>query len=147
MMKADSRENTAKLWRRFMPRRREIHARVGSDVISMRVFHRSESEPLTAATPFDEWAAVEVSNVEEVPEGMEPFLLPGGTYAVFVHRGPASTFAQTAGYIFGDWLPNSDYELDDRPHLAVMGVDYRAEDEGAEEEIWIPVSWAGHRAV
>jgi AraC family transcriptional regulator len=60
-------------------------------------------------------------------------------YAVFTHRGPASTFARTAGYIYGVWLPASDYMLDARPHLAVMGPDYDPQDPEAEEEVWVPV--------
>ena len=138
-------EGTAALWRRFMPRREEINARVGSDLISMRVYLRSASEPLTQTTPFDEWAAVEVSHAEEVPAGMEPFTLPGGTYAVFIHRGPAVTFPRTAAHIFGTWLPRSGYELDTRPHFAVMPAGYRPDDPDAEEEIWIPVVEARSR--
>lgn len=138
---------TAELWRRFMPERNEIGERVGADLISMRIFHRAPREPLTPATPFDEWAAVEVSVAEPVPSGMEFYVVPSGMYAVFCHRGPASTFPQTAHYIFATWLPSSSYELDTRPHLAVMGADYRLDDPNAEEEIWVPVTAGEHDAV
>lgn len=140
--RATSDEGTAGLWRRLMPRLGEINARVGSNLISMRVYRRSDGEPLTPSTPFDEWAAAEVSDVEDIPEGMKPFTLPSGGYAVFIHRGPAATFPEKARYIFGNWLPNSAYDLDDRPHFAVMGPNYRPDDPAAEEEIWIPVSRA-----
>ena len=130
--------STAQLWQRFMPRRGEIKARTGGDFISMRVFHRN-GEPFSPATPFDEWAVVEVSDLEGVPEAMQSFTLPRGDYAVFIHHGPLAAFPRTAQYIFGTWLPGSEYELDDRPHLAVMGPNYRPDDPDAEEEIWIPV--------
>jgi AraC family transcriptional regulator len=123
-----------------MPRLKSIPGRVGADRISMRVFHTPEGAPLRPATPCDEWAAVEMNEAENAPAGMQTYALPGGLYAVFVHRGPASTFPQTASAIYGRWLPASDYELDHRPHLAVMGPDYRLDDPGATEEIWVPIT-------
>jgi len=131
-------EGTPELWRRFMPRRGEVAAR-GPELIAMRVFHRTRDEPLTHATPFDEWAAVEVSADAGVPAGMERYTVPSGTYAVFIHRGLPSAFPQTARFIFETWLPRSGYVLDDRPHLAVMGPSYHRDDPEAEEEIWVPV--------
>lgn len=133
-------ESTADLWKEFMPRRREIKNRVNSDLISMRVFYRSNDDPLTRKTPFDEWVAVEVSETIAVPGGMESYRVPEGLYAIFIHRGPASRAPRTMEFIFGEWLPNADCTLDDRPHLAIMGADYKRDDPEAEEEIWIPVS-------
>lgn len=137
---AAGRDSTAELWKQFMPRRREIESRVNTDLISMRVFHRTEDEPLTRQTPYDEWAAVEVSDSSVIPNGMESYRVPDGLYAVFIHEGPASRSSRTMQYIFGEWLPDSEYELDNRPHLAVMGADYKPDDPKAKEEIWIPVS-------
>jgi AraC family transcriptional regulator len=91
------------------------------------------------ATPFEKWAAVEMAGVQNLPEGMETFILPGGLYAVFRHRGPASEGPRVFGYIFGTWLPASGYALDDRPHFEVLSPDYRPDDPEAEEEIFIPV--------
>lgn len=134
---------TVALWRRFMPRRAEIAGRVGEDLVSMRVFHQ-DGEPLTSQTPFDEWAAVEVAAEDgsepAAPEGMEAFALPGGVYAVFLHRGLPSALPRMLERVFGLWLPRSDYRLDDRPHLAVMGPGYRPDDPDAVEEIWVPVA-------
>lgn len=128
-----------------MPRRAEIKTRVSTDFISMRIFHRGKEEPLTQQTPFDEWAAVEVSDSAAVPGGMDSYHVPDGVYAVFTHRGPASRSSRTMQYIFGEWLPYSEYDLDDRPHLAIMHADYKPNDPEAEEEIWIPVSKPGSR--
>ncbi len=130
---------TARLWQRFMRRRGEVKRRSNANFLAMRVFHSSPGESVTPTTPFDEWAVVEVSDIEDLPDGLDSYSLPGGAYAVFVHRGPASTFPETAGHAYGTWLPNSGYMLDDRPHLAVMGPDYRLDDPDAEEELWIPI--------
>jgi AraC family transcriptional regulator len=71
-----------------------------------------------------------------VPEGMEVFELKGGMYAVFVHQGSDPTIFD---HIYGEWLPSSDFELDDRPHFEVLDAQYRHSDPEASEEIWIPV--------
>ncbi len=42
-------------------------------------------------------------------------------------------------YIFGIWLPNSVYLLDDRPHFEVLGTKYKNAKTDSEEEIWIPI--------
>ncbi|MDQ3290164.1 MAG: GyrI-like domain-containing protein [Bacteroidota bacterium] len=79
-------------------------------------------------TEFEKWAVVEVSEVKGIPEGMETFLLPGGLYAVFIHKGPASTGEKTFRYIFENWFPSSNYLLDNRPHFEVLGEKYKNED-------------------
>lgn len=132
--------DTATIWKKFMPRRGEINNRLNSNYISMRVFQRLADDPLTHQTAYDEWAAVEVSEAADIPAGMEFFLVPDGAYAVFIHEGPASGFPDTMKSIFNEWLPSSEYELDNRPHLAIMGADYRPDDPDATEEIWIPIA-------
>ncbi len=36
-------------------------------------------------------------------------------------------------------LPNSEYELENRPHFEVLGEKYKNNDPNSEEEIWIPI--------
>lgn len=70
---------------------------------------------------------------------MNTFILRGGLYAVFIHKGDASKAAQTFQYIFGTWLPNSAYVLDDRPHFEILGEKYKRDSPDSEEEVWIPI--------
>jgi AraC family transcriptional regulator len=70
---------------------------------------------------------------------MESFTLKGGLYAVFLHKGAASTGQKTFQYIFEMWLPNSGYLLDNRPHFEILGAKYKNEDPNSEEEVWIPI--------
>jgi len=70
---------------------------------------------------------------------MKTITSPEGLYAVFVHKGAASEGPKTYQYIFTTWLPASDYQLDNRPHFAIMGEKYKGEDPGSEEELWIPI--------
>ncbi len=134
-------ENRAfELWSSFRPRVREIRDRKDDRFYSVQHFSRDFSlSTFTGDTRFDKWAAVEVTACREVPPAMETLTLPGGTYAVFIHRGPARDFHRTFQYIFGHWLPYSGYRLDARPQFEIMEADYRPDDPGAREEVWIPV--------
>jgi AraC family transcriptional regulator len=82
---------------------------------------------------------VEVSSMADVPSDMEIYDLQGGKYAVFNHQGPASEASKTMRYIFGEWIPNSEYTLDDREHFEVLPEGYNPMDPQATEEIWVPV--------
>lgn len=136
-----ARDETPVLWRAFMPRRNEIQNRRTSDFLSMQVYSE-HSEPLFSPDRiFTKWAAVEVSDHDMIPDGMELYFLGGGLYAVFVHRGPASSAPKIMHYIFGEWLPNSDYQLDSREHFEVLGEGYSPTDPEACEEIWIPIKF------
>jgi AraC family transcriptional regulator len=138
-------ENSAvALWKQFMPRKKEIRNVAGLELYSVQVYSKDFSmRQFTPSTKFEKWAAVEVESHESIPDSMEALTLPGGLYAVFNHRGPAVTFPVTAAYIFGQWLPQSEYELDNRPHFEVMGEGYLGpNDPSAEEEVWIPIKLA-----
>lgn len=131
--------NPAILWSAFMPRKQEIPLMVGTDLYSLEVYPHNFFASMSIDAEFDKWAAVEVSENQYVPDGMETLSVPEGMYAVFVHYGPASEAKATYDAIFRTWLPASGYLLDDRPHFAVMGAKYRHNDPQSEEEIWIPV--------
>ena len=131
---------TFSLWRSFMPERKLIQNSVNSDLISMQVYPPGfDFEIFDPNTEFEKWAAIEVTDISKVPDGMETFNLPGGRYAVFTHKGPASAGAQTFVYIFRIWLPASEYVLDDRPQFEILGEKYKHEQPDSEEEIWIPI--------
>ena len=128
---------TFMLWQSFMPRRKEIKSNVTDLLFSMQVF----SEPLNVgdlSQQFDKWAAVEVTDFNIVPDEMETYILSGGLYAVFLYKG-LSTDTQIFHYIFGTWIPNSEYVLDNRPNFEILGEKYKNNDPNSEEEIWIPI--------
>ena len=112
---------TAELWRGFMPRRKEIGNMVGTDLFSLQVYNPSQKmHELDLDTCFEKWAAVEVTDFTNIPPEMETLNLVDGLYAVFLHKGAASTGAKTFQYIFGTWLPASAYDIDNtRPHFEI----------------------------
>lgn len=130
---------TMALWQRFMPHRNEVTKRATNDYISMQVYDPAAGDPSSPTTLFAKWAVVEVDSADTIPDNMHRYNLAGGRYAVFLHKGPASDFPQTAQFIYGEWLPNSDYDLDLREHFEVLPEGYDPLDPEAEEEIWIPV--------
>ncbi len=131
---------TFELWRSFMPRRKEIQNNLTSEFISMQVYEPSYNfENFDLNASFEKWAVIEVPNFETIPNGMETFVLPSGLYAVFEFKGDVSIAVQTFQYIFQTWLPNSEYNLDARPHFEVLGEKYKNNDPNSEEEIWIPI--------
>jgi AraC family transcriptional regulator len=129
------------LWQRFMPRRKEIKNAINLDIISMEVYDKElDFKTFNPNTEFEKWAAVEVSDFNSIPEGMEAYSLSSGQYAVFLYKGAANAYAKAFSHIFETWLPASAYLLDSRPHFEVMGEKYKGNDPGSEEEIWVPVS-------
>jgi AraC family transcriptional regulator len=135
-----SDNRTGELWRDFMPRRKEIKNSVNADLFSIEIYDRSlDFKDFNPDTEFVKWAAVEVTDFDTIPEHMETFILTGGLYAVFIYKGDGNDAQSTFEYIFGTWLPNSDYILDDRPHFEIMGEKYKLNDPNSEEEIWIPI--------
>ena len=130
---------THELWRQFMPRRHEIKNSVNEFLYSIEVYPPDFFTHFNPTRPFEKWAAVPVADHSAIPDAMESITLPGGLYAIFIYRGPASKAMKTYMYIYQEWLPKSDYLLDKRPHFALMGEKYKNESPDSEEEIWIPV--------
>ena len=130
---------TFELWRSFMPRRKEIKNAVRPDLYSMEIYGPQFFARFDPAREFEKWAAIEVTDFNTVPGGLETFTLPEGLYAVFSYKGPGSAASRFVQQIFTDWLPKSEFRLDERPHFALMGAKYLNEDPNSEEELWIPV--------
>lgn len=130
--------NVFPLWSGFMPRRKEIKNTATAANISMAVYKAGYFSNFNPTNTFEKWATVEVLNFDNVPNGMETFVLPSGLYAIFHYKG-LNTDHSFFDYIFRTWLPNSKYELDDRPHFEVMGEKYKNNDPTSEEDIFIPV--------
>lgn len=129
---------TGQLWRQFAPRINEIGNRVTADKISMQIYPTDYYSAFSPARQFEKWATVEVSEFENIPKGMESFDLIGGLYAIFDYKG-SSADTTIYQYIFSEWIPNSAFVVDDRPHFEVLGKNYKNNDPNSEEEIWIPI--------
>ena len=134
-----SMNKTRELWQNFLRRRKEIENQVGTNLYSIQVYDDLYFKTFSPHSTFEKLAAVEVISFDEIPPEMESFTLPSGLYAVFLHKGAASTGPATFNYIFSTWLPNSEYHLDNRPHFELLGEKYKNDDPDSEEEIWVPI--------
>lgn len=131
---------TQEVWKKFMPRLKEITNAVSADLFSLQQYPEDYFTNFTPFTEFTKWAAVEVKDFENIPDGFERLEIIGGKYAVFHHKGNTEMFAKTAQYIYTEWLPNSGFQLNNRPHFEVLGDNYLGhENPESEEEVWIPI--------
>lgn len=134
-----AQNRTAELWRSFMPQRSLIAHVKGRELYSVQIFPSGYFQGFNPHTMFDKWAAVEVEEIEALPEGMQSLTLPGGLYVVFHYKGSSAEAASVFGYIFGEWIPASDYVVDERPHFELMGDAYKNNHPDSEEELWVPI--------
>ena len=133
-------DHMSQLWSGFMPERDLIQNKIGAAFLSVQVYDTALNfNDFSPQTDFTKCAVVEVSEFKNIPRGMETLTLVGGLYAVFIHKGKAQDFPKTMKYIFGQWLPSSDYEVDQRAHFEVLGAQYKPNSGESEEEVFIPI--------
>lgn len=130
---------THTLWKSFMPHRKSISNAIGDDLYSLQVYDPLYFKQFNPQKEFTKYALIEVTDFDDIPTEMEAFTLESGLYAVFIYKGLPQDFHKMANYIFSQWLPNSSYVLDDRPHFEILGSLYDATSNESEEEVWIPI--------
>ncbi|MFA9212850.1 MAG: GyrI-like domain-containing protein [Candidatus Methylacidiphilales bacterium] len=130
---------TALLWQTFMPKHHQINKGIDMQLISLQIYDNGYFTAFNPQTEFTKWACKEVADFDLIPDGMETLILPAGKYAVFNYKGLPSTAASFFNYIFTEWIPNSIYELDNRPYFEILGEKYSNISTDSEEEVWIPI--------
>ncbi len=125
--------NIIALWKRFMPRHKEILNSLNHEFIALQDYNH----PNDNNRPFDIWATVEVSDYKAIPGEMSSYTIPGGLYAVFLHKGMNA--GATYQHIMTEWLPTSGYVIDNRPHFQIMGEKYKNGSPDSEEDFYVPI--------
>lgn len=90
------------------------------------------------SSDFSYFCCTEVTNLENIPEGLTGKEIKGGKYAVFAVKGGLQAIKKTTRYVFNSWLPNTSFELADLPDLEKYGKNWN-NDENSEMELWIPL--------
>lgn len=131
---------TATLWKSFAPKISSIPNRIGIDRYSVQVYpDASFFDDFSFDAHFKKYAAIQVADYDGQITGVEKLVIKQGEYAVFDYIGRPSHPEAVFKYIFYEWLPSSSYELDNRPHMAVMGEGYKGEHDESEEKFFIPL--------
>lgn len=133
-----SNNKTAELWKSVMPLIHQIEGRITIDKISLQNYSPGYFIRFDPGKEFEKWAAVEVAPNCTVPKGFKSMQIPAGKYAVFHYKG-LSNDPKIFQSIFTQWLPQSPYDIADRPHFEILGSNYRNNDVNSEETIWIPI--------
>jgi AraC family transcriptional regulator len=133
-------DRTRELWMGFGPKIKHIEHRANPNRYSLEVYPDLDYfRQFDPNKKFQKWAAVAVSNSENLPEGMEELHLTEGQYAVFTYRQRMGTPQEFYRRIYMEWLPQSGHKLAHRPHIAIMGPEYDPTDPDSDETLWIPV--------
>ena len=78
---------------------------------------------------------IAAASEQEIPEGMEEYIVPAFTWAVFTGEGAGISIQELECRIVKDWLPTSGYEYADGPDIEVYLNDDPA---NMKYEVWIP---------
>lgn len=132
-------DTTPQLWASFMPIRKLIEGVVDDNLYSIGVYPIDYFNTFNPAVEFDKWAALKVDSTTEPNGKFERLDVSAGDYLVFPYVGLAKDTPPVFQYIYGSWIPQSKFDLDDRPHLAVMPPGYDPNDPEAKEEFWVPI--------
>lgn len=81
-----------------------------------------------------------VAPTSAVPTGMTVWRIPALTYAHFTHRGPISQLSETINYVYGAWLPRSEYERAVGPELERYDERFGDGGEKCELDFLVPIT-------
>ncbi|MBT8183817.1 MAG: GyrI-like domain-containing protein [Eudoraea sp.] len=129
---------TYELFSTFMPRLGEIANSTDAIIYDLRVYPDNYFTTFDPTAVFTKWALKEVVNFDQIPANMHPFILEAGNYAVFKLKGENAGY-EIFEYLFKEWLPNSDYRLDTRPHFDKLVANTHNNHSETSESIYIPV--------
>lgn len=123
----------------FMPKKNQIKNVVSNNVFEVMIYNSSYFKGFSPTNTFTKWATLEVSTYTDIPDTMDTLELSGGLYVVFKYKGLPQGFGKLMGYIMANWLPQSNYQLDNRPHFNVLGENYKRDNPESEEDVYIPI--------
>lgn len=106
------------LWGEFMSRIGDVQNSISGKCYGVVQQIKEDTDRL------EYFAAIEVSTVVAIPEGMQRIDIPLTRCAVFTHQGDASQIDNTVNYIYSSWLLNAGERHTGRPDLEIYGHEY-----------------------
>jgi len=111
------------LWSAFRPNVSQIENRVGCNAFGIYEEYQESKNHVG----FSYICSIEVSDFDNVPKGMISRVLPEHLYAVFRHKGAISSLPETLKYIWGSWLPKSNYDYIEKPDFELYAPENQKE--------------------
>jgi AraC family transcriptional regulator len=125
------------LWDIFLPWMESIKSRINKS-FSYGICYPVEGGSGDAALEYI--AAVEVSDLHDLPAEMVGITIPTQKYAVFTHKGSVDKIPKTYQAIYAVWQPKSGYELMKAPDFEYYDQRFDPDNpEASELEIYIPI--------
>lgn len=133
---SNKNNETLELWKTFNSRMGEIK-NVVNDKIAMGVCEFVEN--FTDESKFTYFACQEVDSFKNIPQGMQGLTVEKNKYAVFTHKGPVDRLGDTYEYIYGSWLPRSEYQLAESHDFEYYDERFNPGHKDSELDIYIPI--------
>ncbi len=121
-----------KLWEDFMKRAGEIKNRVGD------IWYGVSEELSKDECTFASMACVEVSDLDNIPDGMTGKVVPASRYAVFEHKGKAQDLTATYGRIYEKDMPATGFKQK-KIWLELYDERFKHDSDDSVMEIWISI--------
>ncbi|OBY80989.1 hypothetical protein BBG47_03945 [Paenibacillus sp. KS1] len=127
--------NIPKLHDAFESRISEIEHRMNNDSIGIFIDPPNYDY---RTDPFTWMAAVEVSSLENIPEGMSSITLPASTYVRAAYQGQPHEAYQVYDFLY-NWIEQSTYELADSYGIEIRRVSVAAYQGEEVIELMLPI--------
>ena len=135
----ESLADIPRLWQLFIPRKSAIASRHGAETYGV-CFCADPDQPDAG---FFYLAAVPTEPGAEPPVDMVSKVVPAARYAVFTHKGKLDGLQETLRYIWGEWLPRSEYDPAGTPDFELYDERFELDSEESALDLYIPVVAAG----
>ena len=129
-------DQTALVFKQLMIWRKDSEEHRAQPVYDIKVYPEAYFSSFNPSRSFTKWAAVLQKDTMQVEE-LQSYVVDKGLYLCFTCEGRVS--AQFFQELYSSWLPQSEYELDDRPHFDKLWPDPAQRGAVLKEEIYIPV--------
>lgn len=129
-------DQTALVFKQLMIWRKDSEEHRAQPVYDIKVYPEAYFSSFNPSRSFTKWAAVLQKDKMQVEE-LQSYVVDKGLYLCFTCEGHVS--AQFFQELYSSWLPQSEYELDDRPHFDKLWPDPAQRGAVIKEEIYIPV--------
>lgn len=85
----------------------------------------------------EEWKYYIAVSTSQMQEGLEEYMVPAATWAIFSGQGTNQSIQELEQRIVTEWLPTSGYEYGSAPDVEVY---LNPDPQNAQYEVWIPVT-------